>query len=221
MCKMQMRELGDWMIREKKPEGEGLHRMLLMVHGWTGDENSMEVFAMRIPVQYWLVAPRGIYTSPLGGYSWYKDQGKAWPWVDDFRPAIEALFELLQPDYFPDVSLEKIDWMGFSQGAALVYALAFYYPHRVRKLACLAGFLPEGCEALARNQPLKGKRVFVAHGSLDERVPVEKGRHSVSVLQEAGGEVTYCEAEVGHKLSAGCFGSLTEFFASSERQIGT
>lgn len=134
------------------------------------------------------------------------------PWVDDFMPAIEALFELLVPENFPGADVYQVDLLGFSQGAALAYALAFLHPQRVRKLAGLAGFLPEGCEALARNLPMKGKRIFVAHGSLDELVPIEKGRQSVAVLRQAGGEVTYCEDEVGHKLSKGCFASLEEFF---------
>jgi len=209
---MQTREVKDWVFGERRPTGEGPHRLLLLLHGWTGDENSMGVFAGRMPEPYWLVAPRGNYASPLGGYSWFLEQGKIWPWVDDFRPAMEALFELLAPENFPGADLDKIFLGGFSQGAALAYALAFLYPQRVQALAGLAGFLPEGCEALARNRPLRGKAVFVAHGRLDELVPIEKGRFCVSVLREAGGEVSYCEDEVGHKLSAECFGGFREFF---------
>lgn len=212
---MESRIIGEWVFRERKPMGEGPHRLLLMLHGWTGDERSMGVFGERMPEKYWLVAPRGIFISPLGGYSWFLEQGQVWPWVDDFRTAIEALFELLIPENFPGADLEKLDLMGFSQGAALVYALAFLYPQRVGWLAGLAGFLPEGCEALARNQPLKGKQVYVAHGRLDEQVSVEKGRASVRILQQAGGEVSYCEAKVGHKLSADCVRGLREFSASS------
>jgi phospholipase/carboxylesterase len=172
----------------------------------------MEIFTKGLPENYWLVAPRGIFGSALGGYSWYRDQGKTWPWVDDFRPAMEALFESLTPDDFPGAALGQFDVMGFSQGAALAYTLAFLYPQRIRNLAGLAGFMPEGGEALARNKPLSGKRVFVAHGSLDKLVPVEMGRTCVSVLKSAGGEVVYCEDEVGHKLSKGCFAGLREFF---------
>lgn len=209
---MERREIGDWVIRERKPTSDGSPRLLLMLHGWTGDENSMEVFGERMPGPYWLVAPRGIYPSPSGGYSWFQEQEKTWPWVDDFRPAIEALFELLVPENFPGADLEKVDLMGFSQGTGLVYALAFLFPQRVRNLAGLAGFIPEGCEALARNQPLNGKRIFVAHGSLDKTVPIEKGRHSVAVLQAAGAQVTFCEDAVGHKLGKKCFDGLKKFF---------
>lgn len=207
-----MRFIGDWVVRDKQPQGSGPFRLCILLHGWTGDENSMDIFIKALPADHWLVLPRGIYKSAIGGYSWFLDQGKAWPWVDDFRQALDVILDLLTEENFPGAHLDQIDLIGFSQGAALAYAMSFLYPQRVRRLVGLAGFMPDGCEALARNLPLKGKRVFVAHGSLDELVPVEMGRTCVSVLKSAGGEVAYCEAEVGHKLSKVCFAELREFF---------
>lgn len=209
---MEQRNLNDILIRERKPAGKGPQEVILLLHGWTGDEHSMSVFTSQMPTDAWLVLPRGIYTSPLGGYSWYREQGKQWPWVDDFRPAMDGLFELLVPENFPGAELGSFRLVGFSQGAALSYALAFLYPQKVRSVAGLAGFLPEGCQALSRNLPLKGKRLFVAHGRRDERVPVEKARSCVALLREAGGEVDYCEEEVGHKLGAGCMAGLRNHF---------
>ena len=208
---MDIRIIGDWVFREKKPEYSANSRLLVLLHGWTGDENSMTVFAKAAPANYWLVSPRGIYPSSQAGYSWYREQDAAWPWVDDFKSALEALLELLVIENFPEAVLDQVDVMGFSQGAGLAYALAFLYPQKVRKLAGLAGFLPEGCEALSRNQPLQGKKVFVAHGRLDKLVPVEKGRHCASVLKDAGGQVVYCEDAVEHKLSKACFEGLKKF----------
>jgi predicted esterase len=54
--------------------------------------------------------------------------------------------------------------------------------------------------------------VFVAHGTRDELVPIERGRHTVQTLEQAGAQVTYCEDDVGHKLSAACFRALEAFF---------
>jgi phospholipase/carboxylesterase len=218
---MNLRKVSDIIFRERKPAGEGPYPLILMLHGWTGNEQSMGVFVPRLPESAWLVMPRGIYVSPRGGYSWFREQEEKWPWVDDFRPAMDALFELLVPENFPGIDLGSFNVAGFSQGAALAYALAFLYPQKVDAVAGLAGFLPEGCEALSRNQPLKGKHLFVSHGILDEQVPVEKARLSVKVLQEAGGEVVYCEEAVGHKLGAGCMGGLRKFFESDEPRTGT
>jgi predicted esterase len=57
------------------------------------------------------------------------------------------------------------------------------------------------------------KSFFVAHGSLDEMVNIAYARQSVQLLEAAGAQVTFCEDEVGHKVSAGCLRGLQAFFA--------
>jgi predicted esterase len=42
-------------------------------------------------------------------------------------------------------------------------------------------------------------------------VPVDRARASIGLLEQAGAQVTYCEDEVGHKVSAGCLRALKEF----------
>jgi predicted esterase len=54
--------------------------------------------------------------------------------------------------------------------------------------------------------------MFIAHGTDDDRVPVEKARLSAELLENAGAAVTYCEEQVGHKLSAKCFRGLEAFY---------
>jgi phospholipase/carboxylesterase len=212
VSKPTSREIDGWVLRQRIPHAPGPHPLILMLHGWTGDEASMWVFASRLPKEAMLVSPRGLYPAPMGGYGWHVHKEGDWPWVDDFQPAIEALQQLLTPDYFPQAGLSRIWLVGFSQGAALCCAFALQHPARIRALAGLSGFLPQGAEALARNRPLVDIPVFLAHGSLDEQVPVERARQAVQVLEDAGAVVTYCEDEVGHKLSANCFRGLEEFF---------
>lgn len=210
------RELDGWTVRYRKPVGGGPFPVILMLHGWTGDENAMWVFASRLPKDSYLIAPRGLYKTPLGGYGWHEHKSKVWPWVDDFQPAMGALQELLTEKHFPEASFASIDLVGFSQGAACGFAMALLEPKSFGMLAGLSGFLPDGASALARNKPLIGKRVFIAHGIRDELVPVEKARKAVKVLENAGASVIYCEHDVGHKLSSSCFGGLESFFSGSE-----
>ena len=98
----------------------------------------------------------------------------------------------------------------------MAYVFALLHPERVKALAGLSGFSPDGSIALAAGQPLRDKPIFIAHGTRDDLVPVEKARRSVELLQEAGGNVTYCEDVVGHKLSADCFSGLESFFQSNQ-----
>lgn len=209
---LQTEQIGDWVLRSREPDGPGPHPLILLVHGRTGDENVMWIFAQRLPKDSLLVAPRGLYPDPEGGFTWYPDQGRDWPEITAFEPAVQALDELLDPGHFPDVDWTDVRMVGFSQGAALVYSYGLVHPDRVRALAGLAGFLPEGAQTLSGNRPLDGKPVFVAHGTEDITVPVARGRDAVRLLEEAGAKVTYCEDSVGHKLSLNCFKGLEAFF---------
>jgi phospholipase/carboxylesterase len=224
-------EHGDLAMKVRIPQGGGPHPVLLLLHGWTGDENVMWIFASRLPDNYLMIAPRGLYSSPLGGFGWHEHRRQEWPSIEEFDPAIEVLAELIEQgngarpalsqvleevpggqDAIEKMDLSKISLVGFSQGAALGYAFALRYPQRVHLLAGLAGFMPENAEEMVEKKPLEGKRVFITHGTQDHMVPIEKARHTVELMQRAGSEVTYCEEQAGHKLSASCFRAMQVFF---------
>jgi phospholipase/carboxylesterase len=206
--------IGDWTLFVREPEGPGPHPVFLLVHGWTGDENSMLIFASRLPEDALLISPRGLHLSPLGGYGWHAQRDEGRPGVEDFRPSVEALQELLVPANFPQADFARMSGVGFSQGAALIFSFALLHPDRFRSFAGLSGFFPMNAEDLIKNRPLEGKPAFVTHGTRDEIVPVERARQAVQSLEQAGAQVTYCEDEVGHKLSAACFRALSSFFVT-------
>jgi phospholipase/carboxylesterase len=212
---------GDWVLRIKEPEGDGPFPVFLLLHGWTGDENSMWIFSSHLPENALMIAPRGTYPASIGGYGWYTDrdrkglpaQTNQWPQVEDFHQAITGLFELLTARNFPQADFSKLNLVGFSQGAALSYTLTLLNPGRVMTSASLSGFMPEGAEDLVMDHPLTGKSMFVTHGTQDDLVPVKMARHAVELLEKAGAKVDYCEENVGHKLSATCFRSMENFFS--------
>ena len=200
-------------LRQRIPPGPGPHPVLLLIHGWTGDEHSMDIFTPRLPGEALLILPRGLYAAPMGGYSWQPHQEVKWASITDFQPAVEALMDLLDPLNFPTADFTRLSLVGFSQGAALAYAFTLLYPERVIALAALAGFMPEGAANFvqSKNLDLQGKPIFVSHGTRDEMVPIHRARDAVALFEQAGARVSYCESEVGHKLSADCFGGLREF----------
>ncbi len=202
-----------WAMRVRLPEGAGPFPVILLIHGWTGDENSMWVFAPRLPKNALLIAPRGIYPSTDGGYSWYPKLSTALPWFVDFAPAVEKLFGTVSVNTFPSGDFSSLHLVGFSQGAALAYTMAIQYPARIASLAGLSGFLPDGASTWLQPGRLNGLPAFIAHGTQDERIPVERARASVAQLEQAGASVTYCEDDVGHKLSAKCFHGLEAFYS--------
>jgi phospholipase/carboxylesterase len=206
-------EFKDWTLRVREPS-QMPPRPLLLIHGLTGDENSMWVFARDLPKDYWMIAPRAPHTAQPFGYSWRAHQpatvGR--PTFEQLLPAAEALIRLVDA-YQTSVGLDspEFDVMGFSQGAVMSSILAFLYPQRVQKIGILSGFVPEGVDDYIAGRPLAGKTVFVAHGTQDDTVPVERARASMEILENAGAEITYCEDEVGHKVSLKCMRALCAY----------
>jgi phospholipase/carboxylesterase len=206
-------EYGEWTLRVRAAVSQPA-RLLLLVHGWTGDENSMWVFARDLPPDEWVLAPRAPYVTEPGGYSWRPnaDGDSDRPSLDLLRPAIQILMKLVDSYAASSgVDASRFDVLGFSQGAALASLLGMLHPGRIRKLGILAGFVPRGAQQLIARRPLEGKKVFVAHGTQDTLVPVERARRSVEMLEQAGAQVTYCEAEVGHKVSVDCMRALRAY----------
>lgn len=202
---------GEWIVRVRQPNEAGSSRTVLMLHGLTGDETVMWIFAHSLPRDAWLFAPRAPLSAPGGGFSWLARTGE-WPTLEDFSSSAADLIEAFSRwSAQTGAPGESFDVMGFSQGAALSYALAAFYPQRVNRVIALAGFLPIEDPLPGRYSSLNGKKVYIAHGAKDATVPVEKARQAVSVLQTAGCDVTYCESEVGHKLSAACLKGLEAF----------
>jgi phospholipase/carboxylesterase len=189
---------------------------MLLLHGFTGDENSMWVFARDFPRQYWMVAPRAPHFTEPGGFSWRSLQPETFgrPSLEQFRPSAEALIRLVDA-YAASAGIDAsvFDVMGFSQGAGMSNLLAFLYPQRIRKTGILAGFVPSGLEPLVTQRPLDGKPFFVTHGTKDEMITIDRARASIALLEQAGARVTYCEDEVGHKVSVTCLRALRKFFA--------
>jgi phospholipase/carboxylesterase len=190
-------------------------RLLIILHGWTGDEKSMWVFTRHLPLNYSILAPRAPHFAPEGGYSWRKIEPGTWgvPSVDDLRPALESLLAFLDDwSTSEGMNLQQFDLMGFSQGAAMAYTLTLLYPDRVHALAALSGFLPEGAENILIEHPLLGKPVFVSHGRQDKMIPVARAQEAVALLRASGVRVTYCESDAGHKVSKDCLHAMEEFF---------
>ncbi|MDO8752422.1 MAG: hypothetical protein Q7J80_00895 [Anaerolineales bacterium] len=230
-------QFNNWTLRVR-PSLSANPRLLLLIHGWTGDENSMWVFTRGLSLEYYMMAPRAPYAVESSGFSWRPSQAAALrygephsesnrqgdvfgvPSLESLLSSVEALIRLID-EYSASVKLDarQFDLFGFSQGAAMVNLIGLLYPHRVRKMGVLAGFMPPGVDDLISKKPLVGKNIFVAHGTLDQKVPVDLARVSMGLLEQAGAQITYCEDEVGHKLSANCLRALEDYLSSPEGTV--
>ena len=204
---------GSGLIYRMRPGLPAAASPVLLLHGLGGDEDVMWVFESALPLRSIAVAPRALLPAAEGGYSWARKPADGFPSAADFEPAVEAIIDLLA-GLRTEIGVGESEWvwMGFSQGAGLAFAGAARAAARVAGVVALAGFLPEGFDSssLAR---LASLPVYWGHGTQDDQVPVEGARRDVARLRQAGVDVSYCEADVGHKLGAECLRGLSSWLA--------
>jgi phospholipase/carboxylesterase len=192
-------------------------RTLLLLHGWTGDENSMWPFVFHFPPHYEIVAPRAPHPArhERGGYSWRVLKPGTWgvPTLDELRVAGDALVSFVD-EWSASVSRQaaRFDVIGFSQGGAMATVLAALYPQRLGRVAVLSGFVAPGVEAFLRPGLLTDIPFFWAHGTQDEMVPIVRAEAGLKQLKAAGARVQFCRSDVGHKVGRECRAALERFF---------
>ncbi|MCL4296145.1 MAG: dienelactone hydrolase family protein [Anaerolineae bacterium] len=147
--------------------------VLLMLHGFGGNERQMWDYVSGLPQNLAIVSPRAPNTAKgegTGRFSWGTNQAPLIKFVD-------AL-----PDLYP-VDPNRVYVAGFSEGAVLgsKYTLSH---ERIAGLAMFSGKL--GMQPAGKVKT----PVFIAHGKGDDTIPVSHAHEAREALGEAGAEVT-------------------------------
>jgi len=185
--------------------------LILLLHGYTGNENSMDIFHNKIPDRYACISPRAFFKLDYGQYSWVNPQSTDANLSKYVSSAVEIHHSINDWISHLDGRINSTSVAGFSQGAALAYVYLALYPQEIDRVIGLSGFLPDGYESKFSQLDLSGKRIFLSHGSKDTIVPFEKSEQTAAFYKQAGGEVEFCTAHIQHKLSLACFNSLNSF----------
>lgn len=149
----------DWTFRFRVGTS---NRVLLLLHGWTGDENSMTIFTRNLPSTYWIFAPRAPYPASPRGFSWRAPAPRgSWPSVDLFRPAIDKLLILL--DHWASANkldLSVIDVAGFQPGGGIYSNTRGASPRPCAKNGNSCRFCPAGRQSNPSSQSIYWKEYF-------------------------------------------------------------
>ena len=204
--------------RVLRPDAPGPHPTVIMLHGRSGDENAMWIFARAIPKNWLILSPRGIKPDLRRGYAWHPRERDEWPALDKFDGAVEALNQFIKalPSLY-DADLERLYLMGFSQGAATSYAMAMRHPGLIKGLAGLVGFVPVGCDAAIEMAVLKNLPIFMAVGKEDVFIAHARAQNCAKTLKAAGAELSYHEYETGHRLNAAGVKDLKAWWQNQEQ----
>ena len=185
--------------------GQGTSPLVFLLHGRTGDLESMKPFLKIIPKDCTVISLQGAFKDPLGGYSWWKVDERNFR-ID--RPVEDALLPLsymndLMKDY--ELSPHTKVALGFSQGAGIVSLIFQIEPSYFDGITFLSGFVTK-LPVLHESELIQkifagiGPRVFWAHGQRDPVIAVERARADFEWLESLGLEGKFVQDDVEHKV---------------------
>jgi phospholipase/carboxylesterase len=188
------------------PAGAGPFPTIVALHGWGASAHDLIGLAPFFQRGSALVlcpeGPLSFEIQPgLAGHGWFPLSGGAGP-PDPraFQRGVDLLRRFLEEALgrYP-VDRRKIVLLGFSQGGVMAYDLALREPARFAGLVALSSWLP--APLVPPRQPEhEGFPTFVAHGTQDPLIPLERGRESREALLRLGVGLTYREFEMGHEI---------------------
>ncbi|HEX6528975.1 MAG TPA: alpha/beta fold hydrolase [Burkholderiales bacterium] len=110
---------------------------------------------------------------------------------------------------------KKIVLAGFSQGGAIVLQAALRHPDALAGVLALSTYLPLSTTLAAERHAANHKTpIFMAHGRLDDIIPIDRARQSREVLEKLGYAVTWKEYPMPHSVCADEIRDISRFLGT-------
>lgn len=197
-----------------EPSTAGANPLLVLLHGYGSNEEDLMGLSPYLDGRFRIVSVRAPQHLDQGGYSWFSldfaptGLTVAHDEAISSRCRLRALITQLQGRYAADGSATYL--LGFSQGATMALSVAFDNPNGSAAVASLSGvcvpeMMPRNDETVSA---LRGKPVFMAHGTGDPVVPIAQGRNSRQLLQPLPLDLVYREYDMGHEINQECLADL-------------
>jgi len=206
----------EYLIKEPKIKSDK-SPLLLLLHGYGSNEADLFSFASELPDDCFVVSARAPYDMQYGSYAWYainfdadenkfSDHEQAKSSSDLVSKFIEELI-----DNYP-IDRNSVSLIGFSQGAILSYAIALSNPEKIKKVVALSGYLnldiiPENY----KNNNFSNLKIFAAHGTMDQVIPIAWARKAQSVLNDLKIANVYKEYPIAHGVGPQTFYDFKEW----------
>ena len=178
----------DGVLALREPALPPPHRLLVLIHGWGGNEHSLWEFTKGIPADYRVIAPRGTYFKAEGEYGW--------------RPTILGRRSRLEENLEPAHDLlARIDtWASLSHVDASKFSLTGVLARRSPGLRPGAS-LPKTPVTRDRAVGLSPPRIGPVRGELEEYPLPDLARHPGRHHRHRGG--TQSPADAGRSRRTG------------------
>lgn len=159
------------------------------------------------PVRYVLPHAPVMPVTINGGYpmrAWYDIVGTDLARREDergLRASLAEVRELIARERERGVDAGRIVLAGFSQGCAMALLTGLRHPERLAGIAGLSGYLPLAAATAAEaSDANRGLPIFLAHGTVDDVVPLARGTASRDALAALGYPVEWHEYPMPHSV---------------------
>jgi len=181
--------------------------VLILLHGYGSDERDLFELRTFLPNNYLIIAARAPYELSGGGYQWYEmtningvHDGKQAELANS-RKLIKEFIAQVIAKYSADP--KRVYLSGFSQGAIMSYQVGLTNPSLLRGIGVLSGTIyPSLKPMVKKSDALRKLKVFVAHGSKDERISYADGKAACNYVKTQGMNPEFhTYAKIGHSIT--------------------
>jgi phospholipase/carboxylesterase len=197
---------------------------VILMHGLGADGHDFESLVPELrlpsaPAIRWIFPHAPVRPVTInGGYSmraWFdilaidSQAAEDEPGIRESAAAIGALVRAEQENGIPP---GRIILAGFSQGGAMALFTALRWPLRLAGVAALSCWLPLAGRLRAEAHPANSAvPVFMAHGKMDQTVPLDLAEGSRDLLRANGYAVTWLTYPMSHGVSTAEVADLREW----------
>ena len=111
-----------------------------------------------------------------------------------------------------DLDPNRINLLGFSQGASLSIYSGLKNPNTFNSVVALSGFFPvKEISKEVDREAIRGLELFMGHGRLDPVVPIGLGHDTKNGLEDIGLNPKYVEYDSEHTISNECLNDILKW----------
>jgi len=152
---------------------QGRPPLLILLHGYGSNEADLFELRNAFPEKYLIVAPQAPVAIGNNAYQWYSINSKPGSVPEQLQASTTKVKEFITAiikKYNADPA--RIYLAGFSQGAVMSYEVGLSAPALVTGIGAWSGkLLPSLRTVVSVTAPLRKLRIFIGHGTRDDRIP--------------------------------------------------
>ena len=157
--------------------GYSLDKVIVAIHGWQGDRNSMRplIKSMKIQNTEWYLLEAPFAVKGCDGWSWTYEISKGKWEIDEPKKLLDNFFSGL----FTKYTSNNVYIIGFSQGGLICLDFVLFLDQPLGGVFPIAGFLRQPERDIERFHPCQlNTPILIGHGRNDDKVPVQSSKNA-------------------------------------------